>query len=286
MDKKPKTPVKTLSFLVLFIIFAIFSLLGHGVNQIRHYSNHNATIESAKQAESKKHDASQVHNQPTQAQCDQALAGVKNQIKGTITYNGHGAYLVNNSQSTLNPKVEHTQFAANTTDKQGRPSVANAFLTRHSRQYQNREMTHNGRTNWVPKGWHQVNHLNGTYKQAYNRGHLLGYALVGNIPHFDASEANHQNIVTQTAWANQANATNDTGQNYYESLVRKALDQNKQVAYQVTPLYQNDNPVPSAIHLQAKSTDGQLNFNVIVPNVQGNIDINYQTGQATPNAYN
>lgn len=223
-------------------------------------------------------------NLPTQVQTDAILKKVAYALK-TPVYNGYGAYTVNNNKSTLTAKNSTQQFAANTVDKQGRPTVSNAFLTKASRQYSDRESTGNGASDWTPAGYHQLSDLTGTYRYAYNRGHLLGYALVGNIKGFDASESNKKNIVTQTSWANQAQSATNTGQNYYEGLVRQALDQNKKVRYQVTAMYGKDttNMVPYGTHIQAKSTDGTLNFNVFVPNVQGNITIDYATGYATAN---
>ena len=106
--------------------------------------------------------------------------------------------------------------------------------------------------------------------------------MVGGIKGFNASESNPKNIATQTAWANEAGDKDNTGQNYYEGIVRKALHQGKKVRYQVQDVYDGNNIVPSGAHIQAKSTDGSVNFNVFVPNVQSNIKINYATGVATP----
>ena len=71
------------------------------------------------------------------------------------------------------------------------------------------------------------------------------------------------------------------GQNYYEGLVRRKLDQGVKVRYRVTDIYNDNNPVPSGAHIEAKAADGSLQFNVFVPNVQRNININYQTGRVT-----
>ena len=206
---------------------------------------------------------------------------VKQLGTNSVRFNGNGAFILNDNKTDLNAKVSsapYVQLAKQ--DSLGRAGVANALLTKASRQYQSRDQTGNSRQ-MQPVGWHQLS-IGGNYKMLYNRGHSIGYALAGSVRGFDASEANPQNITAQTAWANQASNGNDsnTGQNYYETQVRRAQDNRKTVRYRVTPVYDGDNVVPSGSHLEAKSSDGSLEFNVFVPNVEPGVVINYSTGYA------
>lgn len=218
---------------------------------------------------------------PTKAQAEVVLtSSVRQQLGNSITWNGHGAFIINNNVPNLNANISSAPYAVDRLDSQGRAWQGDAWLNRTTRQYQNRAATGNGATSWKPAGFQQVYNLTGGYSHAYDRGHLLGYALVGGIKGFDASESNPKNIATQTAWANEARSSTSTGQNYYEGIVRQALDQGKQVRYRVTDIYSGDSVVPAGAHIEAKSSDGSVSFNVFVPNVQRNLDINYANGYA------
>lgn len=202
---------------------------------------------------------------------------IKNSLEDP-RFNGYGAYIVANNTTDLDVSFNATPYVENSLDSKRRPSVANAVVNQAIREYNPRNDYKDNKVTLMPLGYHQRTSLKGKYTLAYNRGHLIGYAIAGKLSNFDASENNKQNIITQTSWANQASESSNTGQNYYEGLIRQAQDQGRTIRYRATPMYVDNELVPRGVHLEAKSSDGALQFNVYVPNVQGNIIINYKTG--------
>lgn len=130
-----------------------------------------------------------------------------------------------------------------------------------------------------PTGWH-YNRRNG--EQIYNRGHLIAYSVsagidqAGNYSSRNTSgdQNNPKNLFTQTAFSNQKVQT------IFEGQVRRALRQNKRVIYQATPIFRDNELMARGINLQAVSTDGSLEFNVYLFNVQPGFTFDYATGRA------
>lgn len=212
-------------------------------------------------------------------------SAVISQLSGSVNYNGADAFVVNHNKPEISVSQTTPYFnePALSADKQLNPGVA--VVNNSTYQGSDRSTTtSNGKANDAtinPAGWHQMKLAGSPYNSLYNRGHSLGYAIVGNLKGFDASEANPNNISTQTAWANQAYGGNEgDGQNFFEGIVRDAIKNHETLKYEVKPIYVGKNLLPSGSEIEAEGIGNSISFNVFVPNVEPGVAIDYATGLA------
>lgn len=149
-------------------------------------------------------------------------------------------------------------------DSMNRVGVADALLHKSMMPSEPREDI----SMIYPTGWNQKKLDDGNW--LYNRSHLLGFQLTGE-------NANWKNLFTGTQELNQIHMVK-----YENEIAQYLKSTNNHVRYRVTPIFMDNELVPRAIQLEAKSIeDKQINFNVLIPNVQAGITIDYSTGKAT-----
>ena len=189
---------------------------------------------------------------------------------------GSMAYVtVNNNKSTLIKKAwTSNQVIYANLDNLNRTSHSNtAFLEKRNLATGNLRV----RQFINPTAWH----FNHGKNQIYNRGHLVAYSIsagidqggIYNPKNKSGDQNNPKNLFTQTAFSNQEIQT------IFEGKIRASLRQNKRVIFQATPIFRGNELMARGINLQVISTDGHLNFNVYIFNVQPNFAFNYANGR-------
>lgn len=184
---------------------------------------------------------------------------------------------VNHDRSTLNPKSwTKNQVIYGKLDAQRRTSNGNtAFLEARNHANTNLRISQSV----APTAWH--NNRGG--ELIYNRGHLIAYSLTSGIDQWTGKyngnrygdQDNPKNLFTETDFTNQYVQT------IYETKVRHAIERHERVIYQATPIFRGNEDMARGINLQAISTDGRLNFNVYLFNVEPGISFDYANGNST-----
>lgn len=162
-------------------------------------------------------------------------------------------------------------------DSLNRTKTATAYLTKENLGHSNTRTEQV----WRPTGWHnEPKSIAGKRVIPQNRGHLIAYTMTFNLNDQGKSDPGHlgsidnpYNLFTQTSFSNQKTMTE------VEQLVRKSLAQNKKVIYQVTPIFRGQELMARGVWVQAISTDGTLEFNRYLWNVQSKIKYDYSTGR-------
>lgn len=109
----------------------------------------------------------------------------------------------------------------------------------------------------------------------YNRSHLVADSLGGN--------ASRENLITGTRMQNVGWNDGKGGMGYLETKTRNFLkkpeNKNCGVYYSAVPIYRSDDElVPVAVTVDAKSCDEKIDERVIVYNIAPGFDINYKDG--------
>ena len=127
-----------------------------------------------------------------------------------------------------------------------------------------------------PSGWHTYNTKNNwgivlpsDNFYLYNRCHLIAYCLT-------AENDNEKNLITGTDQLNQAMT------DYEIKVARYVEDNNINVLYRVTPVFEGNNLLAKGVLIEAQTLqNNDICFCVFVYNIQNGFNINYSNGDAT-----
>lgn len=148
------------------------------------------------------------------------------------------------------------------TDAWGRPQGGYSILTKSNQ----RKSAGRPPIKINPPGFHNQQMADGNW--LYNRSHLIAYTFY-NSP--DTETAG--NLITGTHYLNQVLMTE------WEDRIRGYLNQYPSVRYNVLPVYQKNEIVPSSVKIEIETND--FKEEVILPNIQPGYTIDYTTGYAT-----
>lgn len=157
--------------------------------------------------------------------------------------------ILNNNKSELDiNSMEELNFS--NLDSKNRLEVASAILK--PSMYQGSKIKTIG---WKNK---EINDSN-----SYKRSNLIEYAY---------KDAKTDSVLALMSGTIDFNNDMDWGILKYETKILQAVKSGKTVYYELNPVFHGDNIVATGMQIRAVSTDGSLDFNVFIYNVQDGIN--------------
>lgn len=175
----------------------------------------------------------------------------------------------NNIPYFSNDDITQTEayHESGTLDEFGRVTAANAVV---GVEIMPASGTRGDISGTTPTGWNQARYAGiGSGGWLYNRSHLIGHQMTGND--------SPRNLMTGTRWFNMEMLT-------YENTVADYVERTENhVRYRVTPVFEGSNMLASGAYMEAFSIEDNgegVMFNVYIPNIQPNVEIDYSNGQS------
>ena len=196
---------------------------------------------------------------------------VSQELGNIPEYDSKPYVIINNNNPNFSDEYFHSECFElySDLDKYGRCGVAFANLGKDTIPKEDEDRT--SISHIEPTGWNNKIYdiVNGGY--LYNRCHLIAHSL-------SAENANKQNLITGTKYfnTNMANFERDV-LNYLKE------DEDNNVLYRVTPIFEGDNLIASGVQLEAMSVEDRgikIRYNVYIYNVQPRIQIDYSNGNS------
>lgn len=195
-------------------------------------------------------------------------------VDGSVTYEipkySNTAYITLNDNQPIFEEFNLTTEAYeeySDLDSLGRCTLASAIVCKETMPKPGEQR--GSISNVKPTGWVQAKYDIVSGKSLYNRCHLIGWQLT-------AENANKKNLITGTRYLNI------DGMLDHENMVAEYVKTNNgYVAYQVTPIFNNNDLVAIGVQMEGYSIDDNgetICFNIFAYNVQPGIDIDYSTG--------
>lgn len=204
--------------------------------------------------------------------------GARMTEKDIPEYNGTDKYVIINNdmsgidESTFQDDMGGEQILFSNLDEYNRAQTAKAYLKPETYRGSENRNTESNIQNIKPTGWKQKNISNNV--TLYNRSHLIGYAML------DTNLDTPYNMITGTRDFNQSKSF---GMQKFETIIQNSVKGGKTVMYEVTPLFKGEELVARGVQMRALSTDGEIEFNVFVHNVQEGFELNYMDGTSKVN---